>query len=91
MEIIISVQNVVNKYKDVTAVNNINFDVYKGEIFGFLGPNGAGKSTTIKMLTTLLQPTSGTLILAGKNVTKEQDAARKVFGIVFQDPRLDGD
>ena len=57
METIISVQHVVKKYKEVIAVNDISFEVYKGEIFGFLGPNGAGKSTTIKMLTTLLQPT----------------------------------
>ncbi|HEY2727707.1 MAG TPA: ATP-binding cassette domain-containing protein, partial [Parafilimonas sp.] len=91
METIISVRNIVKKYKDVIAVNSISFDVYKGEIFGFLGPNGAGKSTTIKMLTTLLQPTSGELMLADKNVMKEQDAARKVFGIVFQDPSLDGE
>lgn len=91
METIITVQHVVKQYKDVTAVDNISFEVFKGEIFGFLGPNGAGKSTTIKMLTTLLQPTSGELTLAGKNVMQEQDAARKVFGIVFQDPSLDGE
>ena len=91
MEIIISVKHVIKKYKEVLAVNDISFDVYKGEIFGFLGPNGAGKSTTIKMLTTLLQPTSGELSLAGKDVMHEQNAARKVFGIVFQDPSLDAD
>jgi len=91
MEIIISVKNIIKKYKEVIAVNDVSFDVFKGEIFGFLGPNGAGKSTTIKMLTTLLQPTSGELTLAGNNVTHEQDAARKVFGIVFQDPSLDGE
>ena len=89
METIISVKSVTKKYKDVTAVDNISFDVYRGEIFGFLGPNGAGKSTTIKMLTTLQHPTEGALFLAGNNVSTAQDAARKTFGIVFQDPSLD--
>jgi ABC-2 type transport system ATP-binding protein len=88
---IISVEHVTKKYKEVTAVNDVSFDVTEGEIFGFLGPNGAGKSTTIKMLTTLLLPTEGKLILAGHDVIKEQDSARKIFGIVFQDPSLDGD
>ena len=71
------------------AVNNIDFQVKDGEIFAFLGPNGAGKSTTIKMLTTLLRPTSGHLTLAGHNVQTDQEAVRKSFGIVFQDPSLD--
>lgn len=89
-EIIISAQNVVKKYGDeFTAVKGITFDVKKGEIFAFLGPNGAGKSTTIKMLITMLRPTSGKLKLAGHDVTKERDSARKSFGIVFQDPSLD--
>jgi ABC-2 type transport system ATP-binding protein len=88
---IISVDRVTKKYKEVVAVNDISFEVQEGEIFGFLGPNGAGKSTTIKMLTTLLAPTAGRLTLAGHDVIKEQDAARKVFGIVFQDPSLDAD
>jgi len=89
METIISVKSVTKKYKDITAVDNISFDVYRGEIFGFLGPNGAGKSTTIKMLTTLQHPTEGALFLDGNNVSTAQDAARKTFGIVFQDPSLD--
>jgi ABC-2 type transport system ATP-binding protein len=91
MKKIISVEHVTKKFGTVTAVDDINFSVGEGEIFGFLGPNGAGKSTTIKMLTTLLQPTGGTLELAGHDVVKEQGAARKIFGIVFQDPSLDGD
>ncbi len=86
---IISAENVVKKFGDVTAVDDISFDVKKGEIFAFLGPNGAGKSTTIKMLTTMLRPTEGLLKLAGHDVTKERDSARKAFGIVFQDPSLD--
>ena len=89
MQPIISVKNVTKKFKEVVAVDDISFDVNPGEIFAFLGPNGAGKSTTIKMLTTLLKPTGGSLFLSGHDVNKEQDAARKVFGIVFQDPSLD--
>jgi ABC-2 type transport system ATP-binding protein len=59
----IEVQNLVRTFGEFTAVNNITFNVAQGEIFAFLGPNGAGKSTTIKMLTTLLLPTSGTIKL----------------------------
>jgi ABC-2 type transport system ATP-binding protein len=89
MQPIISVKNVTKKFKEVVAVDDISFDVNAGEIFAFLGPNGAGKSTTIKMLTTLLKPTGGSLLLSGHDVNKEQDDARNVFGIVFQDPSLD--
>lgn len=86
---IISAHDLVKRFGDVKAVNGISFEVKKGEIFAFLGPNGAGKSTTIKMLTTMLRPTSGELRLAGHDVTRERDSARKAFGIVFQDPSLD--
>lgn len=88
-KIMISAKDVVKSFGEITAVNNISFEVKKGEIFAFLGPNGAGKSTTIKMLTTMLRPTSGSLKLSGHDVTKERDSARKSFGIVFQDPSLD--
>jgi ABC-2 type transport system ATP-binding protein len=90
-EDIITVNSLVKRFKDFTAVDNISFNVKKGEIFAFLGPNGAGKSTTIKMLTTLLQPTSGEIILNGNNPVQNKDAVRKSFGIVFQDPSLDDD
>jgi ABC-2 type transport system ATP-binding protein len=86
---IIEAENVVKTFGDIEAVKGINFQVQPGEIFAFLGPNGAGKSTTINMLTTMLRPTSGKLILAGHDVTKERDSARKSFGIVFQDPALE--
>jgi ABC-2 type transport system ATP-binding protein len=89
MENIIEVKNLTKKYGDFTAVDDISFDIKKGEIFAFLGPNGAGKTTTIKMLTTLLTPTSGEILLDGKNPVHDQSAARKSFGIVFQDPSLD--
>ncbi len=85
----IEVKNLTKKFKEFTAVNGISFTVASGEIFAFLGPNGAGKSTTIKMLTTLLKPTSGELKLNGHNPEKEGDVVRHSFGIVFQDPSLD--
>lgn len=86
---IISVKKLTRKFGDFTAVDNISFDVKKGEIYAFLGPNGAGKTTSIKMLTTLLIPTSGTIDLNGHNPVTDQEGARKSFGIVFQDPSLD--
>lgn len=85
----IQVQNLTKKFGDFTAVNNISFDVEKGGIFAFLGPNGAGKTTTIKMLTTLLSPTSGKMSVNGFDPARQQDLTRKSFGIVFQDQSLD--
>ncbi len=85
----IRVEKLVKKFQDFTAVNAISFTIPAGEIFAFLGPNGAGKTTTIKMLTTLLQPTSGEILINGFNPVSQQDAVRKSFGIVFQDPSLD--
>ena len=87
----ICVQNLVKTFGTFTAVNDVSFDVAEGEIFAFLGPNGAGKTTTIKMLTTLLTPTSGSIQLDGLNPQVKQNEARRRFGIVFQDPSLDGD
>ena len=73
----------------VTAVQAISFEVSRGEIFAFLGPNGAGKTTTIKMLTTLLKPSSGSVELDGLNPATQQQETRKRFGIVFQDSSTD--
>jgi len=87
----IRVQNLVKKFADFTAVNDVSFAVPRGEIFAFLGPNGAGKTTTIKMLTTLLPPTSGRLQLNGLDPIRQPNEVRQQFGIVFQDPSLDGD
>ena len=87
----IRVQNLVKTFGTFTAVNDVSFDVAEGEIFAFLGPNGAGKTTTIKMLTTLLKPTSGSITLDGLNPEQKQNEVRRRFGIVFQDPSLDGD
>lgn len=85
----IVLEHVSRRFGDVTAVDDISLVVKSGEIFAFLGPNGAGKSTTIKMLTTLLRPTEGTLELAGFNVVQDPANTRKSFGVVFQDPSLD--
>jgi ABC-2 type transport system ATP-binding protein len=87
----IRVQNLVKTFGTFTAVDDVSFDVAEGEIFAFLGPNGAGKTTTIKMLTTLLKPTSGAIQLDGLDPMAQQNEVRKRFGIVFQDPSLDGD
>ncbi|MFI5265142.1 MAG: ATP-binding cassette domain-containing protein [Candidatus Levyibacteriota bacterium] len=86
---IIIVKNLIKKFGDLTAVNDISFTVKRGGIFAFLGPNGAGKTTTIKMLTTLLAPTDGSITINGFDAVKEKDHVRKSFGIVFQDPSLD--
>jgi len=88
---VIRVRNLVKTFGSFTAVNDVSFDVDEGEIFAFLGPNGAGKTTTIKMLTTLLKPTSGAIELDSMYPQKHQHEVRKRFGIVFQDPSLDGD
>jgi len=84
METIIQVENLTKKFKDFIAVDNISFTVEKGEIFGFLGPNGAGKSTTIRILTTLLRPTSGQVKVAGFDVAKEADRVRQYIGLVAE-------
>src|ERR1700755_2895351 len=85
----IHVRNLSKNFGEVTAVDDVTFNVAQGEIFAFLGPNGAGKTTTIKMLTTLLRPTSGRIELDGLDPTVKQKLARQSFGIVFQDPSLD--
>jgi ABC-2 type transport system ATP-binding protein len=80
----------LTKYFDkFCAVDNISFSVQEGKIFAFLGPNGAGKTTTIKMLTTMLKPSSGKITVNHFDPALEQNAVRRSFGIVFQDPSLD--
>ena len=91
MDNIIEVKNLTKRFGDFVAVKDVSFSVEEGGIFAFLGPNGAGKSTTIKMLTTLLHPTSGAIRINGHDPVHESDAVRHSFGIVFQDPSLDED
>lgn len=87
----IRVQDLSRRFGDFTAVDQISFEVNPGEIFAFLGPNGAGKTTTIRMLTTLLRPTGGTVNIDGLDPGAKPHEVRKRFGIVFQDASLDGD
>ena len=82
-------ENLVRHFGDVQAVKGINLEVKAGEIFGFLGPNGAGKSTVVRMLTTLLRPTSGTAHVAGYDVVKEADKVRRSIGVALQDAAID--
>src|SRR5437763_6903909 len=80
----IDVRQIVKRFGDFTAVNGISFAVGEGEIFGLLGPNGAGKSTLIRMLTTLLPPTSGSALIFGHDVGTDADAVRRSIGVIPQ-------
>jgi len=82
-------ENLVRHFGDVEAVNGINLQVNAGEIFGFLGPNGAGKSTVVRMLTTLLRPTSGKAFVAGFDVAKHPNEVRQRIGVALQDAAID--
>jgi ABC-2 type transport system ATP-binding protein len=86
---VISVSGLVKRYGDVEAVRGIEFEVSRGETFGFLGPNGAGKSTTIKILCTLAEATAGSASVAGHDVRADRDSVRRNIGLVFQDTTLD--
>lgn len=82
--VIISVKNLTKKFGNFTAVDNISFEVMKGEVFGLLGPNGAGKSTTLRILSTLARPTSGTATIGGYDIVKEDTQVRKLIGLVSE-------
>ncbi|NOY64037.1 MAG: ATP-binding cassette domain-containing protein [Nitrospirae bacterium] len=88
---IIHVDSLSKHFNSIKAVDNVNFDVREGTIFGFLGPNGAGKTTTISILCTLLKPTSGTAIVDGYNCVTQPAKVRRSIGVVFQDTTLDKD
>lgn len=83
----IEVSNLVKQYEDVTAVNDLSFKVYEGEIFGLLGPNGAGKSTTINILCGLLEPTSGTASVLGYDL-KDALKIKEKIGVCPQEPAV---
>jgi ABC-2 type transport system ATP-binding protein len=85
---LIETRSLVKRYGDKVAVNNISFDVFEGEVFGFLGPNGAGKTTTIKMIVGLLQPTSGTIKVAGYDIQTQSMLAKASTGYVPDTPNL---
>jgi ABC-2 type transport system ATP-binding protein len=80
MAAIIETRNLCKRYGRLTAVDNLSLSVEQGAIYGFVGPNGAGKTTTMRMLTTLLQPTSGEALVAGHSVTRDARAVRRAIG-----------
>ena len=85
----IQAHDLVRSFGDNVAVNGVNLDVAKGEIYGFLGPNGAGKSTTVRMLTTLLNPSSGSATVAGFDVATQTEDVRLRIGVALQEAALD--
>jgi len=85
----IKINGLTKVFDDLVAVDHVNINIAEGELFGLLGPNGAGKTTLIKMLATLLMPTSGTAKVSRYDVTKDPDKVRRCIGIIFQDPSLD--
>ena len=89
MENAINVSGLKKYFKDVKAVDNISFQVERGELFGFLGVNGAGKSTTINMMCTLFRPTEGELEICGYRVGTQDEEIRKRIGVVWQNNCLD--
>ena len=87
-EIMIEVSNLTKRYGDHIAVNQLNFRVEKGQIYGFLGPNGAGKSTTMNMITGYLAPTEGTITIDGIDIMKDPEQAKKKIGYLPEIPPL---
>ncbi|MFZ0280231.1 MAG: ABC transporter ATP-binding protein [Bacteroidales bacterium] len=83
-EPVISVQNLVKKFGSFTANDNLNFEVFRGEIFGFLGANGAGKTTALRILSGLSEPTSGTVIVAGIDASRQPERIKKKIGYMCQ-------
>lgn len=88
---IIKIDNLVKKFGDFTAVSNVSLDVKENEIFGLLGPNGAGKTTIINMLLTLLIPTSGKINVAGMDLSKNQEKAKQLMGLMTQETVVEAD
>ena len=82
-------ESLVRQFNGTTAVNGVDLEIEEGEIYGFLGPNGAGKSTTVRMLCTLLAPTSGRAIVAGFDIATEPGAVRLRIGVALQEAALD--
>jgi ABC-2 type transport system ATP-binding protein len=84
----IHTQELTKKFDKVLAVDRLNLDVREGEVFGFLGPNGAGKTTTVRMLTSLIGPTSGTATVAGHALGREDSAIRQTVGLLTETPGM---
>jgi len=84
----IHTENLTKKFGNVIAVENLNLDIKEGEVFGFLGPNGAGKTTTVRMLSSLIGPTSGTATVAGFAVGKQDIEIRRNVGLLTETPGM---
>jgi ABC-2 type transport system ATP-binding protein len=84
----ISVENLTKRFETVTAVKDVSFNIGESEIFGFLGPNGAGKTTTIRMLSTLIGPTSGKISIDGRDTVKDGAYIRSIIGLLTESPGL---
>ena len=87
----IKLENVTKKFEDFTAVDNLNFEIFRGEVFGLLGKNGAGKTTTIKMLTMQLKPTAGKIFFEGLEQAGNELEIKKFIGLVPQHLNFDQD
>ena len=85
-EQIIEVRGLTKKFKNIVAVNNLDLNVYRGDVFGFLGPNGAGKSTTIRMLLSLIKPTSGSIKIFGKSIKENREEILRKVGAIVEKP-----
>lgn len=90
-EYAVEIEGLTKTFGTQTAVDNVSFNIKRGEVFGLLGPNGAGKTTTLRMMTTLLKPTSGTIQIFGHDVKKEPKVVRSLFGLTGQYASVDED
>lgn len=88
MEIAIKINNLKKEYKEVVAVNNLNLEIYDGELFSLLGVNGAGKTTTIKMLSTLCRPSSGEAYIYGNSIDKDEDKIKELVDVSMQETAI---
>jgi ABC-2 type transport system ATP-binding protein len=86
---VISVQNLVHRYENRTALNGVSFDVHPAELFGLLGPNGSGKTTLFRILSTLMEPTAGRAEVMGRDATRDAANLRRQIGVVFQAQSID--
>jgi ABC-2 type transport system ATP-binding protein len=84
MDTVVEVRNLTKRYDDLVAVNDVSFDIEKGEIFGLLGPNGAGKTTTVEMIESLRKPDGGVILICGLDVSKSLDRVKEVIGVQLQ-------
>ncbi|MDP2038554.1 MAG: ATP-binding cassette domain-containing protein, partial [Ignavibacteria bacterium] len=83
---VIEVRGLTKRFKSLTAVNNLDLNVYRGDVFGFLGPNGAGKSTTIRMLLSLIKPNAGSIKIFGLPLEKNRNEILRKVGAIVEKP-----